>query len=47
VLPLYSYQRSFTDFRFGLGAAMGTFAFFIVFFVALIYVRTVSKESQN
>ena len=46
VLPLYSYQKSFTEFRFGLGAAMGTFAFFIVFCVALIYVRTVKKESQ-
>jgi multiple sugar transport system permease protein len=47
VLPLYSYQRSFTEFRFGLGAAMGTFAFFIVFGVALIYVRTIGKEAQQ
>ncbi|MEZ5667363.1 MAG: sugar ABC transporter permease [Alphaproteobacteria bacterium] len=47
VLPLYAYQKSFKEFRFGLGAAMGTFAFFIVFAVALIYVRTVGKERET
>ena len=31
VLPLLSYQFSFQQFQFGLGAAIGTFAFVIVF----------------
>jgi multiple sugar transport system permease protein len=44
VLPLLSYQFSFQQFHFGIGAAVGTFAFLIVFFVALIYVRTLNKE---
>jgi multiple sugar transport system permease protein len=44
VLPLFSYQFSFVQFQFGLGAAIGTFAFFIVFGVALLYVRTLGKE---
>ena len=35
VLPLLSYQFSFLQFQFGVGAAIGTFAFFIVFGVAL------------
>ena len=46
VLPLFSYQFSFVQFQFGLGAAIGTFAFFIVFGVALLYVRTLGKEAQ-
>ena len=33
VLPLFSYQFSFQQFRFGIGAAIGTFAFVIVFAV--------------
>lgn len=45
VLPLFSYQFSFVQFQFGLGAAIGTFAFFIVFGVALLYVRTLGKEA--
>ncbi len=44
VLPLLSYQFSFQQFHFGLGAAVGTFAFGIVFVVALVYVRTLNKE---
>jgi multiple sugar transport system permease protein len=44
VLPLLSYQFSFQQFHFGLGAAVGTFAFVIVFVVALVYVRTLNKE---
>jgi multiple sugar transport system permease protein len=44
VLPLLSYQFSFQRFQFGIGAAIGTFSFFIVFVVALIYVRTLNKE---
>lgn len=47
VLPLLSYQFSFQQFRFGLGAAVATFAFFIVFLVALVYVRTTNKEMAS
>ncbi|MFI5013087.1 MAG: carbohydrate ABC transporter permease [Hyphomicrobiales bacterium] len=45
VLPLLSYQFSFQQFQFGLGAAVGSFAFAIVFLVALLYVRTLDKEA--
>lgn len=44
VLPLLSYQYSFQQFQFGVGSAIGTFAFVIVFGVALVYVRTLNKE---
>ncbi len=47
VLPLLSYQFSFQQFRFGLGAAVATFAFVIVFAVALVYVRTTGKEQAT
>ncbi|MGV6873826.1 carbohydrate ABC transporter permease [Pseudochelatococcus sp. B33] len=47
VLPLLSYQFSFEQFRFGVGAAVGTFAFIIVFGVALVYVRTLNKETAG
>ena len=46
VLPLLSYQASFQDFDFGRGAAIGMFAFVIVFLVALVYVRTVYRENE-
>jgi multiple sugar transport system permease protein len=46
LLPLLSYQASFQDFDFGKGAAIGMFAFFAVFGVALAYVRTLSREAQ-
>ena len=46
VLPLLSYQFSFQQFQFGIGAAIGAFAFLIVFAVALVYVRTLGKESE-
>ena len=46
VLPLLSYQFSFQHFEFGLGAAIGMFAFVIVFLVALVYVRTVYRENE-
>ncbi|MFI4994250.1 MAG: carbohydrate ABC transporter permease [Hyphomicrobiales bacterium] len=46
VLPLLSYQFSFQQFQFGVGAAIGTFAFVIVLVVALIYVRTLEKEAS-
>ena len=45
VLPLLSYQFSFQQFKFGVGAAIGTFAFVIVFAVALLYVRSLDKET--
>lgn len=47
VLPLLSYQFSFQQFQFGVGAAIGTFAFVIVFGVALLYVRTLDKEGRE
>jgi multiple sugar transport system permease protein len=46
VLPLFSWQFSFQQFRFGIGATIGTFAFLIVFAVALAYVRTLNQEAQ-
>jgi multiple sugar transport system permease protein len=46
VLPLLSYQTSFQDFDFGRGAAIGSFAFLIVFAVALVYVRTLRSEQR-
>lgn len=47
VLPLLSYQFSFQQFQFGVGSAIGTFAFVIVFAVALVYVRTLNKEGSE
>jgi multiple sugar transport system permease protein len=46
VLPLFSFQFSFQQFQFGIGAAIGCFAFVIVFAVALLYVRTLSKDAE-
>jgi multiple sugar transport system permease protein len=46
VLPLFSWQFTFQQFRFGIGATIGTFAFLIVFAVALAYVRTLNREAQ-
>jgi len=46
VLPLFSYQASFQDFDFGHGAAIGMFAFVIVFAVALLYVRLAYREQE-
>jgi multiple sugar transport system permease protein len=45
VLPLFSWQFTFQQFRFGIGATIGTFAFLIVFAVALAYVRTLNQEA--
>lgn len=47
VLPLLSYQFSFQQFKFGIGATVGTFAVVFVFAVALIYVRTLKKEARS
>jgi multiple sugar transport system permease protein len=47
VLPLFSYQFTFQQFRFGIGAAIGTFAFVIVFTVALLYVHTLRREASE
>ena len=46
VLPLLSYQFSFQQFKFGIGAAVGTFAVVFVFAVALLYVRTLKHEAR-
>jgi multiple sugar transport system permease protein len=40
-----SYQFSFEQFKFGIGAAIGTFAVVFVFAVALLYVRTLKHEA--
>jgi multiple sugar transport system permease protein len=47
VLPLLSYQISFQRFHFGVGAAVGSFAFVIVLAVAALYVRTVRHEARE
>ncbi len=47
VLPLLSYQFSFQQFKFGIGAAVGTFAVVFVFVVALVYVRTLRHEARG
>lgn len=47
VLPFLSYQASFQDFDFGRGAAIGMFAFFAVFGVALAYVSTLRREAAT
>jgi multiple sugar transport system permease protein len=46
VLPLLSYQFSFQQFKFGMGAAVGTFAVVFVFAVALVYVRTLKHDMR-
>jgi multiple sugar transport system permease protein len=46
VLPLLSYQFSFQQFKFGIGAAVGTFAVVFVFAVALVYVSTLKHEAR-
>ena len=47
VLPLLSYQISFQRFHFGVGAAVGSFAFVIVLAVAALYVRTLRHEARE
>jgi multiple sugar transport system permease protein len=47
VLPLLSYQESFQRFHFGVGAAIGSFAFVIVLAVAALYVRTLRHEARE
>jgi multiple sugar transport system permease protein len=44
VLPLLSYQFSFQQFKFGMGAAVGTFAVVFVLAVAVVYVRTLKQD---
>lgn len=46
VLPLLSYQISFQQFHFGIGAAVGSFSFIIVLGVAVLYVRTLRREAE-
>ncbi len=47
VLPLLSYQFSFQQFQFGMGAAVGSFSFLIVFVVALVYVAVLKREAKT
>lgn len=44
VLSTYSYKQSFTLFKFGQGAAAANVLFICLFLVALVYLRTISKE---
>ena len=44
VLSTYSYKLSFTLFKFGEGAAVANVLFVCLFLVALVYLRTISKE---
>jgi len=46
ILPLWSYLFSFEFFRFGQGAAVASLMFVIVFFVALLYVRSLKSEHR-
>ncbi len=44
VLSTYSYKLSFQLFHFGEGAAVANMLFLCLFLVALVYLRTISKE---
>ncbi len=46
VLPIWSYKLSFEIFDFSGGAATSTMMLIVVFFVALIYVRSVRAEAR-
>jgi multiple sugar transport system permease protein len=46
IFPVWSYRLSFEQFDFGAGAAISTTMLFVVFIVALIYVRSVRAENQ-
>lgn len=46
IFPVWSYRLSFEVFDFGAGAAISTAMLFIVFLVALIYVRSVRAEKR-
>jgi len=46
IFPVWSYKLSFEVFDFGAGAAISTAMLFIVFLVALVYVRSVRAEKR-
>ncbi len=46
VLPLWSFQLSFYQFKFGHGAAAANLAFIVVFVIGLLYVR-IARGEQN
>jgi multiple sugar transport system permease protein len=46
IFPVWSFRLSFEQFDFGAGAAISTTMLFVVFIVALIYVRSVRAENQ-
>jgi multiple sugar transport system permease protein len=46
IFPVWSYRLSFEVFDFGAGAAISTAMLFIVFLVALVYVRSVRAEKR-
>jgi multiple sugar transport system permease protein len=46
IFPVWSYRLSFEVFDFGAGAAISTAMLFIVFIVALVYVRSVRAEKR-
>lgn len=46
VLSTYSYKLSFQLFHFGEGAAVANVLFICLFIVALVYLRTISKEEN-
>lgn len=46
IFPVWSYRLSFEVFDFGAGAAISSAMLVIVFFVALVYVRSVRSEAR-
>ncbi len=44
IIPILSYKRSFVQFNFSEGAAIGNIMFIILFTVGLLYTRMISKE---
>lgn len=47
VLPIYSYQMSFTKFEFSQGASVSMIMFIILILIAMIYLRMTSKEEAH
>ncbi|MFB5762237.1 carbohydrate ABC transporter permease [Paenibacillus medicaginis] len=47
VLPIYSYQMSFTKFEFSQGASVSMIMFVILILIAMVYLRMTSKEEAH
>lgn len=47
VLSTYSYRLSFTEYRFGMGAASAVVLFLCLMFVGFFYLRLIRKEEAN